>query len=40
MTNYLKNRMKFTKSKQAIHAIAVFIISIFSNTYILEIKKH
>ena len=40
MINYLKNRMKFTKSKQAIHVIAVFIISIFSNIYTLRIKKH
>lgn len=40
MTISLKNKMKFIKMKQAIQVIAVFIISIIFNTYILKIKRH
>lgn len=40
MTNFLENKMKLFKTKQAIQVIAVFIISIFSNIYFLKIKKH
>lgn len=36
MTNFLENKMKLSKTKQA---IAVFTISIFSNIYFLKIKN-
>lgn len=39
MTNFLENKMKLFKTKQAIQAIAVFIVSIFSNIYFLKIKN-
>ena len=36
MTKFLKGRMKLMKEEQAIQAIAVFIISLFS----ILLKKH
>ena len=39
MTNFLENKMKLSKTKQAIQAIAVFTIYIFSNIYFLKIKN-
>ena len=39
MTNFLENKMKLSKTKQAIQSIADFTISIFSNIYFLKIKN-